>query len=557
MACGEGFYKEERDGLDVFRWMSSMGQLDFQPDGGKRFLEISICCEFGDLSQHVTVRAGNHEETLELVRGWGVLSVEVPPHADRIDLETNKLFPKSYYPSDDRELAIRIRRPFVHTDAERHDDVRRQWSNAVLNTREMLAGKTTLTSTPPQLGIDLHGACNVKPPCVYCEWDDSKEKEGTNVDRPFTLQTLDEYGDFFGNTARLQNCSIGEPFMKRDFDDLLDVFGDRGKFLEMSTNGQILTERNIRKLLGRNIHLYISLDAATPETYRRLRNDTFERILANIRRLVEAKGGVQGLPKVFLVFMPMKANIHELAAFVKLCAELQVDQLVLRPLNTTLGNALKWDRAGYHFDYDQEILPFEQLVRASGQAATLCQQYGVAFVDQLDFGGELESLFDAEYAAGRDMTFDTPPVPAEVAAPVEPKADETTAGLESQEKPSLGSEQWPICTEPWTNLYILRRGVMPCSYGFKPIAEMDDYRQAWNSPLLQEIRADLRNGNLHTYCLSSKACPILRKWERAHKLSSSQRASLWIRRLWEGVNAVTGGWPRRGLRKLRPLMLKR
>ena len=56
------------------------------------------------------------------------------------------------------------------------------------------------------------------------------------------------------------------------------------------------------------------------------------------------------LPKVFLVFMPMRANLHELEAFVKLCRDVKADRLVLRPLNATLGNQLVWDRAGYHFD---------------------------------------------------------------------------------------------------------------------------------------------------------------------------------------------------------------
>ena len=101
----------------------------------------------------------------------------------------------------------------------------------------------------------------------------------------------------------------------------------------MTTNGQILTDRNIQKLVGRPILLYISLDAATPLTYSRLRNDTFEKIIGNLRRLIAAKGGRGGFPHVHLVFMPMRCNVHELDAFVQLCAELGVDRLVLRPLN--------------------------------------------------------------------------------------------------------------------------------------------------------------------------------------------------------------------------------
>ena len=53
----------------------------------------------------------------------------------------------------------------------------------------------------------------------------------------------------------------------------------------------------------------------------------------------------------------MRANVHEVDDFVTLCAELQVDRLVLRPLNATEAADLVWDRAGYHFDYRAELLP--------------------------------------------------------------------------------------------------------------------------------------------------------------------------------------------------------
>jgi MoaA/NifB/PqqE/SkfB family radical SAM enzyme len=553
----EGFYHEETAGLEPFRWMSRTGVLTFEPEGRGRFLEISVFSEFGDLSQKLLVSAGTDQESLELVHDWMPVSVHIPPMVNRVGLEVSKLFPKAYYPADDRALAVRIKNPVLHSDQARHGHVRHHWANAVLSLREMLARETTLTSTPPTLGIDLHGACNVKPPCVYCEWDHSKELEGENVERPFTLETLAEYGEFFENAAALQNCSVGEPFMMRNLDALLDAFGSRGKSLEMTTNGQILTERNIQKLLGRKVQLYVSLDAATAETYARLRNDTFERILGNVRRLVEAKGGPGGLPKVFLVFMPMRANVSELEAFVKLCAELRVDRLVLRPLNTTLGNDLKWERAGYLFDYDREILPFDELVRVSGRAASLCRKYRVEFVDQLDFGGDLETLFSSEYLKGSD---ETTALPGREGAATAAKSDvfpvetQETLRFKPEVTPSLGMEKWPICTEPWKNLYILRRGVLPCSYGFQPIAEMDGFRGAWNSPLLQDIRRDLRQGKLHEYCMSSRSCPILRKFEKAHKLPLWQQGRLRIWPLWKRINALTGGVPRLLLHGLRAVV---
>jgi sulfatase maturation enzyme AslB (radical SAM superfamily) len=542
---GEGFFEEELEEREPFRWMSIRGRIGFAPSAGDRFLEIGVFSEFGDLSQELEVRSGPHLETLPLTDGWCAISVPVGSGTDQVVLSVNKSFPRGHHPSDGRDLAVRVRRPALHSDAARHDSIRSQWSNAVLNTREMLQGKVVLESTPSTLGIDLHGACNVKPPCVYCEWDASKEQEGDEVDRPFTSETLGEYGLFFDHAAHLVNCSIGEPFLMKDLDEILDIFGRRGKTLEMSTNGQILTDRNIEKLLGRDVHLYISLDAATPETYARLRNRTFDRILANIRRLVAAKGGRGRLPKVFLVFMPMRANVHELEAFVALSADLGVDHMVLRPLNDTPGNGMVWERNGYRFDYESELLPFDELVRVSGRAGELCRRMGVELHDQLDFGGSLESAFEEDFAAGR---LDVSPGGAPEGARAEPAPPPEPLPVD---EPPLGFEKWPVCTEPWKRLYILRRGVRPCCYGGAPIADMDGFQDVWNAPILQGIRAKLLRGSFHPYCLKSPACPIVRKSEHGRKLTVLERGRVFAWRSWQALNERTRGAPRWVWRRLR------
>jgi hypothetical protein len=68
-----------------------------------------------------------------------------------------------------------------------------------------------------------------------------------------------------------------------------------------------------------------------------------------------------------------------------------------------------------------------------------------------------------------------------------------------------------LCHEPWENYYILRRGILPCCYGWKPIAPMSDWRTAWNAPDIQEIRAHLAKGKLSPYCLLSLTCPIVQR----------------------------------------------
>jgi sulfatase maturation enzyme AslB (radical SAM superfamily) len=600
VSFGSGFHDEEYEDGQSFRWMSERGTLTFAPAPGDRYLELWTLSEFHDLSQRLTIAAQqSRREDVEsrtdlkvdeypLVHGWAPLSIVVDAGTDHLELRASRVFPQGFHPSDGRVLALRVRGLRLHQDAERHAFVWRQHANGVLNVQELLDSRTTLQSTPPSLGIDLHGGCNVKPPCVYCEWDYSKDLEGDHVDTPFTRETLEEWGPFFDNAVHLVNCSIGEPFMMRNFDELLDIFGTTGKVLEMTTNGQILTERNIQKLLDRHIDLYVSLDAATPLTYSRLRNDTFDKIVRNLRRLIAAKGGCGRFPHVFLVFMPMRCNVHELDDFVRLCAELQVDRLVLRPLNFSPSTNLDWDRAGYHFSYQDEVLPFDQLVRVSGRAARLARELGVELSDQMDFGGAMRDLFEEEFARGASLddagaAASAPSNSAEIEPaaesairpstragcpapwtelsvipsvsrdePVEGDNPQSAIGSATPEAlPSLGGEQQPACLEPWKSLYILRRGVMPCCYGGAPIAPMEDYRTAWNSPLMQSIRGELLAGRFHDYCLCSTACPIVRKLDKAKALPLRKRVRLKAREWWARIDRRLAGVPNRIWRPLK------
>jgi molybdenum cofactor biosynthesis enzyme MoaA len=606
VAFGDGFHGEERDGEGTFRWMGERGRLAFAPAPGERYLELAVYCAFHDLSQWLDADAGGRRERLELGHGWNPLSLAVPAGAAGVDLGASRLYPPAYYPADPRRLALSFRPAVVHADPERHAHLARQHRNAVANRREMLAGAGRLASTPPALGIDLHGVCNVKPPCVYCEWDTSKRAEGANVERPFTLATLDEYGELFANAGSLINCSIGEPFMMKELDALLDAFGDRGKFLEMTTNGQILTDRNVEKLLGRPIHLYVSLDAGTAATYARLRNDRFGKILGNLRRLIAAKGGKSGLPRVFLVFMPMRINVGELEGFVRIAADLGVDRMILRPLNYSPAIDLAWDRGGHHFAYQEQLLPFEELIEVSGRAAALAARYGVELSDQMDFGASMREMFADRFAAGYRAALEgaagnggaAPPAPAgsaggagatavaeardgsagpgsatagggsggtagaaaaaveTAAAPTKAAAPTTATAVETAAAPpSLGAERLPLCHEPWKSLYILRRGVYPCCYGGDPIAPMDGYREAWNSPLLQGIRGELAAGRFHRYCLESPACPIVRKAARSGRVDLGRLDRLGrLRRAWRRLDRALGGLPRRLYRPLKPLV---
>lgn len=547
-----GFYVPEVAENEVLRWMSGAGRLAFPAEPKARFLELWVLSPFDDGSQSLTLAAGTHASTAVLLQGWNGLSLPVAAGVDAVEVTANKIWPEEFHPGDPREVSVEVRPPVLHDDDIRHGHLTRQHANRVQNLHEMLAGATHLESYPPKLGIDIAGTCNVKPPCVYCEWDVAKARESDNVELPFNPTTLREYGPYFENSFQLVNCSIGEPFMVKSIDATLDAFGARGKVLELTTNGQILTDVNIKKLLGRNAHLYISLDAATPETYARLRNDTFTRVLDNLERLIAAKGGPGALPHVYVVFMPQRANVHEVDAFVELCARLRVDRLVLRPLNPSPGVNLVWDRGGYHYDYQKEILPFEDLVRISGRVAGLCARAGVALSDQLDFAAGLAGQFKELWEQGR-RDAQSVPLAVTMAPPVVPQTNEPAWVPVALERRAPSAEpaapvKKPICTEPWNGLYILRRGTLPCCYGGGAIAPMGDFKEAWNGPLMLELRKELAAGRFHKYCFDSPDCPLVRKNEAAHEVRGGQRALLVSRRALDRLKRAGYGAPGRAYR---------
>lgn len=80
-----------------------------------------------------------------------------------------------------------------------------------------------------------------------------------------------------------------------------------------------------------------------------------------------------------------------------------------------------------------------------------------------------------------------------------------------KDTPDLGYSKFPLCREPWESYYILRRGILPCCYGNPIVAPMKDWKDAWNSPEVQEIRRYLSQGKLSPYCRESLGCPIVQR----------------------------------------------
>jgi MoaA/NifB/PqqE/SkfB family radical SAM enzyme len=327
----------------------------------------------------------------------------------------------------------------------------------------------------------------MNPPCVYCFWDTSKGLEGERADAVVDGEALLGYGEFFHCAKLFQNCSIGEPLLHPGIAEIFEVLERYGKELQVSTNGQVFTPRTIDALVGKKIALYVSLDAASHKVYSRIRNDGFDAIRRRLHLLNQERKKKGNWPKLHMVYMPMRVNREDLEPYFALCREIDADYLVLRPLIRLVGRNIEVDRGDYHFDYQAEMLSDEEKEQVFRESMEYSRKYGVKVLNQFYFGSVGKPVADGE---------------------AKKPADGSAAG---DDDASLGYSRFPLCREPWQSFYILRRGVMPCCFGYKEIAPMEQYREAWNSSALQEIRRHLRQGTFSEYCLNCFSCPIVQR----------------------------------------------
>lgn len=387
-----GWYWWEFQDEIPFRWMQREGRLRIPATvrGSRRFCTVPVFSEFGDWSQRLTISKGTDVLTdVPLARCWSYCTFAMPPAADadlELTLTVNKIVPPSEQGGDRRELGVRVGPLRFHDDEAKAAAGRFVRENAELNRREMEAGATVLSSFPTNLGIDLYAKCNIVPACVYCLWDRMKEMEGDAVGAVVDERTFEEWGPFFQGAQTLTNCSFGEPLLHPRLAQVLEFFDRHDKLAQISSNGQAFTPATVAALAGKPVSLFVSLDSASAGTYARLRNDRWDDVIVGLTYLRDARRRANGYPKLNMVFMPMRANLHDLEDYFKLCRMVAADCLVLRPLLRLENSGIVVDRGGYHYDYDKELLDRDELEKVFEQVRRWQRKYRVAVSSQFDFG---------------------------------------------------------------------------------------------------------------------------------------------------------------------------
>lgn len=235
---------------------------------------------------------------------------------------------------------------------------------------------------PVKLELELTSRCNVNPPCPMC----SRTNRSPEDERDMSDELMNNIQNALEAVEEVSLHGVGEPLISKQFGPIVERVGDHTKVL-FNSNGQIMTERVIDRLLSRPVHsIMFSLDATTEETYHKIRaygDITLEEVKQNIQRLRQERDrrGLQN-PELSICMVIMQINYREMLDFIYLGEELGCSGVYMWPLSRPSASIdyKVHERNGWLFDYnEQKQIPEAELDSLITQCSNIAAQKGLIF----------------------------------------------------------------------------------------------------------------------------------------------------------------------------------
>lgn len=171
---------------------------------------------------------------------------------------------------------------------------------------------------PPYLEIEVTTRCNLK--CVFCErtyWQEAN--------RDMSFEEFRSIINQFPKLKWIGLTGIGESFLNKDFLKMMRYVKSKNIYVELYDNFYLITKETADELIDIGIDkLFISLDAATKETYEKIRvGSNFDRVIENLRYFFARKKEKNGyFPEIAFHFIVNKFNIGEIPRYLDLVRSL-------------------------------------------------------------------------------------------------------------------------------------------------------------------------------------------------------------------------------------------
>ncbi|OGL47694.1 MAG: hypothetical protein A2161_04390, partial [Candidatus Schekmanbacteria bacterium RBG_13_48_7] len=338
--------------------------------------------------------------------------------------------------------------------------------NKLLRNFEITGLPIRMRAGPTHFFIEVSSHCNLK--CIICERGLASDINNRGRNMPSELFNTVLPDLRFAH--RINFFASGEPFLNPNLTEFISRIPDHRIFKSIFTNG---VSPNIRDCVSEIFkagirEIAFSIDAATPETYRKIRvGGEFSKVWETLQTVVVKRENFRSpegvhYPQININFVLMKSNLHELPQLISKLAKFNIDYFRVMHLDI-INESLESESVG---SYESEVKKILE------QCIELCDESGIKLC--LPLNNPLlidESLHAMEYS-------------------------------ELARIPYKG-----FCFEPWRSLIIKSDGSVPiCCYNDEPIGNVNNssIKQIWNTEKMQRLRTLLKSGNQPVRC---KHCP--------------------------------------------------
>ena len=305
---------------------------------------------------------------------------------------------------------------------------------------------------PKEIQIEPTIKCNND--CIMCNRE-ARMREA----RDMTLEEFKYIIKQFDSLKKIHMHGIGEPFLNKDFVDMLKHAKKKEIYVCFNTNFSTMTEDLANTLIDlKTDEIRISLDAADKKIYRKIRGfDRFDSVIQNIKMLVALKKKRHStLPYVKIVVVATKHNLYSISKIVEIAHSLAIEEVFVQNLQS-------WSKKEFRNTVKKE-----------------------------------HSIFYEEYK-WREEAFERARITAKIL--------EIKISL-----PQLKNKKY-TCIWPWTSCYISVEGfITPCCNCSDPRTKnmgnifRNPIKKIWNNSNYNKFRDGISGGNLPDVC---KDCIIL------------------------------------------------
>lgn len=179
---------------------------------------------------------------------------------------------------------------------------------------------------PYSVGWAITNRCNLR--CVHCNMN-SGDALNNELKTDDCIKIIDKLAE---NKVQRITFFGGEPLVRKDFFQIVDYAFNKGIFINMTTNGLMITEKMIKNELYKFDMIRVSLDGPNAETHEFIRNKkgAFDATINKIKMLV--KNGID----VGVVTCISHRNLKYVKEMVELLEKLKIKRWFL-PLLSSAG----------------------------------------------------------------------------------------------------------------------------------------------------------------------------------------------------------------------------